>query len=405
MSEPLDELVRREGGQVLATLIRFTGDIDVAEDALQDAVVAALEAWPRDGIPASPGAWLTTTAKRKGLDRIRRESGRGDRETAAVLLAGDDEPTPSADSVLRDDMLRLLFTCCHPALSFEARTALTLRAVCRLTTAEIAAVHLVPEPTMGQRISRAKKKIAVARIPYRVPDDHQLPERLPGVLAVIHALFTAGHHAPAGDALVRVDVADEAVRVARLVHDLVRDEPEAAGLLALLLATNARREARVDEGGDVVLLADQDRSRWDHAAIGEAHDLVDTALRRKKVGPYQVQAAISCLHGLAPTWDDTDWPQIVELYRLLEQLQPTAVVRVNRAVAEAELAGPAAGLALLERADGLDAWHLWWSTRADLLRRLGRAEEAAGAYRRARDLAGNEPDRRFLDRRLSSLSP
>ena len=412
MTGALEELVRCEGGRVLATLIRMTGDFDLAEDAVQDAVVAALEAWPREGTPDNPGAWLTTVARRKALDRVRREAGRRGKEDAAVeLLAGETEPHvgPSAAderrrSAVADDMLRLIFTCCHPALSHEAQIALTLRTVCRLTTAEIAAVFLVTEPTMGQRISRAKRKIAVARIPYRVPADHELTDRLRAVLAVIYAVFTAGHHAPTGDTPLRVDLADEAVRLALLVLELVRDEPEAAGLLALLLATNARRAARVDDAGDVVLLADQDRRLWNHEAIAEAGALVDQTLRRRRPGPYQVQAAIACLHGLAPTWNDTDWPQIAELYELLEHFEPTPVVRVNRAVAVAQTDGPRAGLALLDGVDGLSGWHLLWSTRADFHRRLGEVTEAADAYRRALACECNDADRRFLERRLSEVA-
>ena len=401
-----DELVRVEGGQVLATLIRMTGDIDLAEDALQDAVVAALESWPRTGAPDNPGGWLTTVARRKALDRIRREADRRAKEDAAVVLLADVAPPSTAvdhpsDSAVRDDMLRLIFTCCHPALSPEAQLALTLRTVCQLTTTDIAAVFLVPEPTIGQRISRAKRKIATARIPYRVPSDHELPDRLPTVLAVLYAMFTTGHHAPRGDRLLRVDLAAEAVRLARLLNDLLRDEPECEGLLALLLATHARAATRVDEHGDVVLLADQDRSQWDHDAIAEASTRIDIALRRRRPGPYQVKAAIACLHGLAVTMAETDWPQIVELYDLLVRFEPTPVVAVNRAVAIGEVDGPAAGLAALDRVDPPEQWHLYWSTRADFLRRLGSYEAAGVAYRRALDCPANDADRRFLERRLA----
>ena len=398
--------MRHEGGLVLATLIRMTGDFDLAEDAVQDAVVAALEAWPRDGVPDNPAAWLTTVARRKALDRIRREAARRTKEEAAVassLLAGE-EPPAGAGSMVGDDVLRLVFTCCHPALSFEAQVALTLRAVCGLPTAAIAALFLVPEPTMGQRISRAKRKIAVAHIPYRVPPDHELSDRLGAVLAVVEAVFTAGHHPSSGADVVGVDAVAEAVRLARLLAGLVPDEPEVAGLLALLLATAARVGARTDEAGDIVLLADQDRSRWDAAAIDEAASLVEDALRRRRPGPYQVKAAIACLHGQAASWDATDWPQIAELYGRLEDLEPTPVVRVNRAVAVAEVAGPEAGLRLLDGTAGIDGWYLAWSTRADFLRRLDRREEAAEAYRRAHDLAGNAADRRFLERRLAEVS-
>lgn len=402
----MEDLARHEGGLVLATLIRMTGDFDLAEDAVQDAVVAALEAWPRDGVPDNPAAWLTTVARRKALDRIRREAARRTKEEAAVasaLLAGDDPPAGDG-SMVADDVLRLVFTCCHPALSFEAQVALTLRAVCGLSTAAIAALFLVPEPTLGQRISRAKRKIAVAHIPYRVPPDHELPDRLRPVLAVIEAVFTAGHHPSSGAEVVGVDAVAEAVRLARLLAGLVPDEPEVTGLLALLLATAARAPARADEAGDVILLADQDRGRWDTAAIAEAACLVEQALRRRRPGPYQVKAAIACLHGSAPTWEATDWPQIAELYERLEDLEPTPVVRVNRAVAVAEEAGAEAGLRLLDGAGGVDGWHLAWATRADFLRRLDRRPEAAAAYQRALDLAGNAADRRFLERRLAEVS-
>ena len=386
---------------MLATLIRTTGDFDLAEDAVQDAVVEALQAWPRTGVPDNPGAWLTTVARRRALDRVRRESVRVEKEAAAAItLLGHHEPSPSAESMVRDDALRLVFTCCHPALAFDAQVALTLRTVCGLATADIAAVFLVPEATMGQRISRAKKKIAVARIPYRVPADHELPDRLRAVLAVVYSIFTAGH------ASVRVDLAEEAIRLGRLLLDLVNDEPEVAGLLALMLATHARTDARLDAGGDVVLLADQDRTRWDHTAIGEAAGMIDRALRRRRPGPYQVQAAIACLHGLAPTWDATDWPQILELYDVLLRLQPTPVVELNRAVALGEVEGPAAALARLDDAalDGLDGWHLYWSTRADFLRRLDRSDEAAEHYRRAMACGtADEADTRFLAKRLAEV--
>jgi RNA polymerase sigma-70 factor, ECF subfamily len=383
----------------------MTGDFDLAEDAVQDAVVVAIETWTRTGVPANPGAWLTTTARRKALDRLRREAARADKEARAMLLLDETDSTlVPADTSLGDDMLRLIFTCCHPALALESQIALTLRTVCGLTTAEIAAFFLVPEPTLGQRISRAKRKIAVARIPYRVPADHELPDRLPGVLAVVHAVFTTAHHSPSGDDVVRVDLAAESIRLARMISELVRDEPEAVGLLALMLATHARRATRTDDDGDIVLLADQDRRQWDHEAIAEAARLIDLTLRRRRPGPFQIKAAIACLHGLAGTWAETDWPQIAELYELLEHHEPTPVVRVNRAVALAEAHGASAGLALLQTVRGVERWHLYWSTMADLLRRMNRPDEAVAAYREALRCGSNMADRRFLEQRLRELT-
>lgn len=400
-TDPLSETIRVEGGRVLATLIRLTGDIALAEDALQDAAVVALETWARTGLPANPAAWLTTAARNKALDRIRRESTRTAREAEAMRLLDDDPPPEDG----RDDRLRLLFTCCHPALSPEAQVALALRTVCGLTTTEIAAAFLVPDATMGQRISRAKKKIATARIPYRVPPDHELPDRLRPVLATIYLVFTTGHHAPLGRADARVDLATEGVRLARLLVDLMPDEPECTGLLALVLATHARRAARFDASGELVLMADQDRSRWDHEAIAEAAALIGDNLRRGHPGPYRIQAAVACLHGLAPSLRQTDWPQIALLYGLLERVRPSPVVRVNRAVAVAEVEGPAAGLALLDGLEGASGWHLFWSTRADFLRRLDRPAEAAAAYRRALACSPNDTDRAFLRRRLAEVEP
>jgi RNA polymerase sigma-70 factor, ECF subfamily len=401
--DPLDELIRIEGGQVLATLIRTTGSIDLAEDALHDAVVVAAEVWRRDGVPDRPGAWLTTVARNKALDRVRREARRGPKEHEAMRLLVDDSPDTTPDG---DDRLRLLFTCCHPALGTEAQIALALRTICGLSTADIAGVFLVPDATVGQRVSRAKHKIATAHIPYRVPDEHELPDRLPPVLAAIYAVFTAGHHAPAGATVCRIDLAEEAIRLGRLLSSLMPDEGECIGLLALMLAADARRAARTDAHGDLVLLADQDRSLWNHAAIDEAADLVQSVLRRGRPGTYQIQAAIACLHSTAAEYDDTDWPQIAELYALLEQRTPTPVVRVNRAVAVAEVHGPAAGLALLEElvASPIERWHLYWATRADLLRRLDRDIDAAACYQRALECPCNEADRRFLTARLTATT-
>lgn len=395
----LDEVLRIEGGRVLATLIRLTGDFTLAEDALQDAVVVALERWPKTGVPNNPAAWLTTAARNKALDRVRRESRRREKETEAMRLLT--APMEAADG--SDDRLRLLFTCCHPALSHEAQVALTLRTICGLHTSEIARAFLAPEPTVGQRISRAKRKIAAAHIPYRVPADHELPDRLPAVLSVIYLIFTTGHHAPHGRLDSRVDLAEEAIRLSRLLAELMPDEAEVQGLLALLLATHARSAARLDGTGDLVLLAEQDRSRWDHTAIEEASRLVEANLRRGTAGPYLVQAAIACLHGVAASFPETDWAQIAQLYAILERIQPTPVVRVNRAVAVSFTAGAGAGLAILDTVDGVDTWHFLWTTRADLLAKAGDREGAIANYRRALGCEMNDSDRRFVERRITEL--
>lgn len=406
MGESFEELLRIERGRVLASMIRFTGDISLAEDAVQDAVVVALEHWPRTGMPRNPGAWLTVTARNKALDRIRRESKRSATEQVAQSLSEGDHPIPTG--AVRDDQLRLLFTCCHPALSPEARVALSLRTICGLTTSEIARVHLLPEARIGQRISRAKAKIAAARIPYSVPHDHELPDRLQSVLTTVYSVFTIGHHAAFGSLDSRVDLGIEAVRLARVLVELMPDEPECIGLLALLLATHARRDARVDAAGELVLMEDQDRARWDHRDIAEAAAFVERALPRRRVGPYQIQAAIACLHGLAPTWEETDWAQIAVLYALLEDIAPTPVVRVNRAVAVAYHEGPDAGLRVLDGAETADPntvqrWHLFWSTRAELLRRADRPHDAINAYRHALECELNDSDRRFLESRLIAV--
>ena len=390
---------------MLATLIRLTGDIDRAEDALHDAVVAAADSWRRDGVPDKPGAWLTTVARNKALDRLRREAQRVPKEEEAFRLLTESSALGNCDSESRDDRLRLLFTCCHPALSPESQVALALRTICGLTTVDISRVFLVPEATIGQRISRAKAKIAKAHIPYRVPEEHELPDRLRPVLATVYAVFTAGHHAPVGELDGRPDLADEAIRLARVLVELMPDEAECVGLLALTLATNARRRARTDPRGELVLLADQDRSLWDAAAVAEASALVDSVLRRGRPGAYQMQAAIACLHSTAATYTETDWAQIAELFGLLEIRWPTPVVRVNRAVAVAEVAGPSAGLALLADLVGTptERWHLYWSARADFHRRLGQTVEAADSYRRALECPCNDSDRRFMQGRLAEL--
>jgi RNA polymerase sigma-70 factor (ECF subfamily) len=399
VTDSVEETLRVEGGQVLATLIRLTGDIDVAEDALQEAALVALEKWRHAGVPDNPGAWLTTVARHKALDHLRREGRRRDKENEAAITMLDsaaERPDP-------DDRLRLIFTCCHPSLSPETRVILTLRTIGGLSTPEIARAFLMPDATIGQRISRAKKKISVAAIPYRLPPDHELPDRLSAVLATLYVIFTTGHHSFTGRLDSRIDLAEEAIRLGRVLTTLMPDEHEVHGLLALMLATHARRRSRLDRNGDLVLLAEQDRRLWDRSAITEASALVERSLRRHRPGPYQIQAAIACLHGDADSDAHTDWKQIVDLYRALERVAPGPVVRVNRAVAEAKVFGATAGLALLEDVSGVGAWHLYWSTQAELMRQLGRTSEAGEAYRRALDCEMNDSDRRFLEGRLESL--
>jgi len=396
---------RQEWGRIVATLIRMTGNWDMAEECAQDAFTAALERWPEDGVPRNPGAWLTTVARNRALDRLRRKTTEAAKIREAALMSAPSEPDPAVDDGgIGDDRLRLIFTCCHPALSLEARVALTLRTLAGLSTAEIARACLVSEQTMAKRLVRAKKKIQNAAIPYRVPPAHLLPERAAGVRAVLYLLFNEGYAATAGDDLVRQGLCAEAIRLARLLGRLMPDEPEAAGLLALMLLHDARRGARTDEAGDLVTLEDQDRARWDATQIGEGVALLEAALRRGQAGPYQVQAAIAACHSTAGSWAETDWPQIAALYRQLAGMMPSAVVELNRAVAVAMADGPAAGLALADKlaAGGeLAGYYLLPATRADLLRRLHRHDAAAAAYRQALDLTTNEAERRYLARRLA----
>jgi RNA polymerase sigma-70 factor, ECF subfamily len=409
-ADSAEAVFREEWSRLLATLVRWVGDLDLAEEVAADAMAVALERWPVEGVPSRPAAWLLTTARRRAVDLLRR------RQTYAAKLAvlgveaqraeserlGAAAPDPD---LIGDDRLRLFFTCCHPALAADARVALTLRYLAGLSTAEVARAFLVPETTMARRLVRAKHKIRDAQIPYRVPSAAELPARLPAVLSVIYVIFTESYAASIGPTLVRPDLADEAVRLARILHDLLPAQREVAGLLALLLLVDARRAARTDEAGDLVLLEDQDRSRWDRTMIDEGRALVVEALRGGSPGPYALQAAIAALHDEAESAETTDWPQIVGLYDVLRATAPSALVELNRAVAVAMAEGPAAGLALIRELSGsgeLDRYHLFHAARARLLDRLGRFEEAAQAYRRALDLAGNEPERAFLARCLAT---
>ncbi|GAA4984469.1 RNA polymerase sigma factor [Kineococcus glutinatus] len=406
-ADAVGRVFRAEHGRCVATLTRLLGDIDLAEEAVQDAFTVACERWQE--LPPNPGGWIVTTARRRALDRWRRESTRHARHVEALRLAeargGPDGPREEGGAV-HDDRLRMVFTCCHPALAPEAQVALTLKLLGGLDTAEIARAFLLPEATLAQRIVRAKRKIRDAGIPYRVPTEAELPGRLGPALAVVYLVYTAGHSAAAGDGLHRVELCAEAVRLARLLAELMPDEPEVLGLLALLLLLESRRPARTGPDGGLVLLPDQDRGRWDAALAAEGRALVRACLRRGAPGPYQVQAAINAVHSDAAEAAATDWPQIVRLYDLLLTLTPTPVVALNRAVALAEADGPAAALAEVDRSDvagALAGYQPWWVVRAELLVRLGRTGEAAAAYRRAVELTGNAVEREHLARRLAAL--
>jgi len=395
----ITRIFRAEYGRAVAVLVRVLGDIDLAEEAVQDAFTAAVERWPAAGLPPSPAGWIITTARNRAIDRLRREASRDDRHAQAALLHTASAPV-EGEGVVPDDRLRLIFTCCHPALSISAQVALTLRLLGGLSTAEIAHAFLVPEPTMAQRLVRAKGKIRDAGIPYRVPSEAELPDRLHAVLAVVYLIFNEGYAASSGDHLVREDLSAEAIRLGRLLTELMPDEPEVRGLLALMLLVDSRRAARTSSDGALVLLADQDRAQWDDKLIEEGRAIVRDCLRRDQPGPYQIQAAINAVHSEGRP---TDWVQIKQLYDQLLGMAPSPIVALHRAVAVAEVDGPMTALALVDELD-LGQHHVFHAVRADLLRRLGRDAEAAAAYEAAIDRAGNASERDFLRRRRAALS-